>query len=243
MRCKKWQIVTLWALVWPLVCFGIYLQGSASELALAGLYPEVSSGSYVRISYTGLYQIPSADIMEVESLLSEGKWQYVIGLQQLRAADYKVLNYSLGLSRKLGAFSIAYKQHYISESIDQKAEYHSFGSEIEASLTYHALRLGLQSQNVFGSDAEYLLFLNANPSGDIAIGMGINRDEYRDISFRIAALYNVSEYLALLSSWQNESSALAMGLRMQIQNWELLYAIKSHPALPYTHAIDLCFKW
>lgn len=61
--------------------------------------------------------------------------------------------------------------------------------------------------------------------------------------YRFATSIQIVDKLLLQSSWQSDPARFGAGLKFQLETWDLIYAIRTHPDLRLSHSLDLSYRW
>ncbi len=196
----------------------------------------------IRCGYQSLFSLSGLDCYYLEVQLPEGSRRYNIAFNQIDAAAYRQQEYTVGFSQKMSFITLSLAQILILESIEPDAAYENWHTDLAVTLQYRGVSLRLESQSVF-TDRIDKLHLAQDLGDRLKLGTGFQRDEYEELSWRFGTSYKVSEQLSILSSWQNEPSRMGLGACFQVANISFSYAVRTHPRLDLSHAIDLSLGW
>ncbi|MDZ4122510.1 MAG: hypothetical protein U1C33_08815 [Candidatus Cloacimonadaceae bacterium] len=228
----------------------IRLHNSAAALCTNGismLYTDsdlrYSPSSFTGFSYQNPYGQPGLNLYHISFAARDGSRNYGSSFSQLTVDDYMRQDYSISLTQSLGFISLSAQQILILEDMQSRDSYRTWQTDFSA--LYQISRFSFQTglQNAWDSDSELHAELVYLAMPTLKLGAGYTRDEYRNPAFSIGSAYRLGEYLQVLSSWQNEPSQMGYGLEFSIARLKLLYAIRTHPQLKTTHAVQLVFGW
>lgn len=157
-------------------------------------------------------------------------------------ADYSAQDFRLGLSFNLGEFNAGYSQHLCLESA--AAENHQSWSG-DAALSYRGEIYGYEARllRIGREDTELHLSVSTRIiEGIQAASSYVYTPEGPD-GYRLATSIEVIDNLLLQSSWQSSPNRFGAGLKFQLEGWDLMYAIRTHPDLRLSHSLDLGYSW
>ncbi len=78
--------------------------------------------------------------------------------------------------------------------------------------------------------------------GKSKISFGMEKQKNFDFAFKLAGKYDVSKNLSMLSGYQYQPDRLSFGLIFRIKNTKLIYSIRTHQYLDFTHYITLGYS-
>lgn len=236
----------------PLLAF--CLSYSASANALSGLSILSDSVADHAISpvlqvcglsftYHRPFNTPGINVYAVHSAVSKYDLHIAVGNTYLNHQDYDSHNPYLNLNYFYKGLGLGATGHLLYDTIqDTDAEY-SFCYDLGIGYEHQNFAAELKMLRVNDDEEESSLSVMGYLGADVQAALGyFYSKNYRD-NLRIGVNTELNQFLSLYGSWQNEDSRFGAGLKVSVENWSLIYAIRTHPKLDPSHAISLELYW
>lgn len=230
--------------------FALHLADSAAASALNGLnllsedadiYANDSSS--IRFGSQNLYSHPGLYLSHLRFSFPSQSRLYGCALLQLNGSDYQNQDFKLYLAQDIAFVRVLLAQRLVLESIASDISYQTWQSDIGLQLNFRQLQCRLEMLSAFAAEEEIKLGIVHPINDKILLGMGFRIDEYGDESWQIGSSCRLSNRFTLLSSWQNEPSRLGLAAQLSLSHLHVVYAIRTHPNLQLSHAVDLGYRW
>jgi len=229
-------------------------EDTASSSALCGITMlSESVGDYVLspiIGKSGIcfsYHKPfSAAGTDVYSLASSWKLKPVMlhsGISYLDHPDYLRQNPYLGVALHTEFASLGYTQHLIYERISTDNSYYVWTADLALSFWSKEYITEIRYLHITEADAELHLGTGTWLGESTLVATDYVYKPHGRDSYRAASSFCIGRLLLIQSSWQTEPSRFGFGIKLMLKSGELMYSIRTHPALNLSHCVDIGFNW
>lgn len=236
----------------PLLAF--CFSSSASANALSGLsiisdsvadcaISPVLHVSGLCFSYLSPFAVPGIKVFSVHNAISRRDLHVALGSTYLHHQDYNSHNPYLNLNYLYKGISLGATGHLLYDTIqDSDAEY-SFSYDLGIGYEHKDFAAELKTLRIDQDEEESSLSLMGYLEPDIRVALGYFHSKNYEDRIRVGVNTELNQYLSLYGSWQNEDSRFGVGVKISVEDWSLIYAIRTHPKLNASHAIALELYW
>jgi hypothetical protein len=215
------------------------LSDSPADYALSPVIGVAGVASF----YHKLFNTPGISVYGLHSAIDKDPLILALGTTYLDSPDYRYYDPYISLSLNLDGAALGYTQHLVYDSIQGsdasyrwlgdvalKIDSGDYGSEIKY------IRMG-------SDDAQLHLTASAVLSEGIETATAYVWEPKGNSYFCASASTSFSSYFALYSSWRTDSARFGMGLRIIVEGFSVIYAVRSHPELDLSHSFGFEMHW
>ena len=236
----------------PLLAFCLLC--SASATALSGLsilsdsvadyaISPVLHLSGLSFSYHRPFSVPGINVFSLHNAIEKRDLHIALGSSYLHHQDYSSHHPYLNLNYCAQGISLGATGHLLYDAIqDSDAEY-SFSYDLGLGYEYQDFAAELKMLRLTHDEEEVSLSIMGYLGPDLRAALGYFHSKNYQDNFRVGVNTELSQFLSIYGSWQNEDSRFGLGFKVSVESWSLIYAVRTHPKLDASHAISLELAW
>lgn len=243
-----------------LFCLDLNYPFSASQMAGANLVllrntpantfhnPSVAVSGLI-FNYTFPFSDKSIMISDIGYGLKTGNYLLSIGSQYINDDYYKESISYLGVNRAISNFNIGTNLRYLYQKTDSYESIEAFLLDSGISYKKAPFQTTVGINNISESRYKRLKF-PVRYQAEIAyqvltkarIAFGIEKEDQNGINYKIASQIFIFPEFSGISSYESESNESAYGIVIKVKNYEIEYAVQTHPYLNPSHALSFYLK-
>ncbi len=217
----------------------ILLSESVADFGLSPTIP----GEGFTLSYGLPFSSAGCGVYSLNSGTRIGPFIASAGASYMDQKDYRWQDVHIGLAWHYRELGVGYSQHLIYEKFSNDMSYHTWTGNLAISYRRGDYGSEIRLLHMGQEDAE----LHLSASSIVVEGVcGASSYVYSpngEDSFRFATSFKIGEPFMLQVSWQNAPPRFGAGLKFGHNDWDIMYAIRSHAELSLTHALDIGYNW
>ncbi|HNX36865.1 MAG TPA: hypothetical protein PKI15_00765 [Candidatus Cloacimonadota bacterium] len=168
---------------------------------------------------------------------------FAAGFSYTSSSAYRWQDQYMTLALGFQDMGIGYTQHHLYEKVGSGASRHDWVGDIGLKMMYEGYGSEVKMLRMGSKDRQIHLTTMARPYQGVTVATTYVWGPEHETSFATATTYEFFPEFQMQVSWQSDPSRLGIGVRANIGNIELGYAVRTHPELNLTHALDIGVRW
>lgn len=256
---KKWWLFGFVVIFSPLFSH-VYMNNCADRIGVANIniisispltsyYQAGVTNEGISTSISQPFQIAGVENGNISLSKNFRKMNISTGALYLFSDHYSMYSSYLNLNYELlEIISLGLSQKLI--SINETESYFETISDIGILISRDQTKLAINYTNLFNNKSNKLDIPNIisseisyNPIKDTYLALGVEKEKRHKLSTKFGIRYRILSSLTLLSGYTLEPNQMFAGLSVSYKDFNITYAIATHPELDSTHQISLIYDF
>lgn len=258
---KKLKLIFLFFA--PLMCFGVDLNlaNSAELNALSGLTLMIKSPSAasinpasrqegISISGSYLYNLEEIPFYSFQAGKSWKRLYITVGAENIANSLINSWNGNVSVNLRFKTVTWGLGSHLVRQKIQNYSEQNYYTLKSGILIEHNSLLMTFIWKNLTMSSYKnrllpvFLLWeTRIKLYNNIFIGCGLEKQLEYDFTLRLAVRKDFGSLFTLMSSYQFDPDRIGAGISIGTGKYHLIYSIRTHRYLDFTHFISLNYDW